>query len=348
MGSYNGHVKKRSRTFVVHSTHPYAAAAAAGMAMARNEVGGNYFDQMSVAQPRATTLATRDPQIKVDFLRTDWAEFLKRDMAADSLKYRSSLTLEENTDRYLNAKRRIPCQAARRMHESRELCIPSRYTDDYSALTKLIREGGNLKPYLSRDIRKGRADNNDPLVNRWGIHHLHFRRRGADDVLFAKITDTDVFVIQAFPHDKNGHTDVWVNTSLLQILHDNWPEMADGRAEGIPGEYLLPSDRLNLQRQNRNFLTTMSDGSVYLSPGGGVLESGQCFDDLTARDRIFGWLAYWQKVVEDNGANFRAALNIPSPEELSIKLTFDNDDWWRAPILYAPIKQTRLSLTFQR
>jgi hypothetical protein len=79
----------------------------------------------------------------------------------------------------------------------------------------------------------------------------------------------------------------------------------------------------------------MSDGSVYLSPGGGVLEFGQCFDDLTARDRIFSWLAYWQKVVEDNGANFRATLNIRSPEELSIKLTFDNDDGWRAPILYS-------------
>ena len=59
-------------------------------------------------------------------------------------------------------------------------------------------------------------------------------------------------------------------------------------------------------------------------------------------------LAYWQKVVEDNGANFRTALNIASPEELSIKLTFDNDDWWRVPILFAPIKQARLSLAIQR
>ena len=75
------------------------------------------------------------------------------------------------------------------------------------------------------------------------------------------------------------------------------------------------------------------------------MESGQCFDDRVASDRIFGYLAYWQKVVEDNGASFRAALNIPSPEELLIKLTFENDDWWRAPILYAPIKQARLLLT---
>jgi hypothetical protein len=60
------------------------------------------------------------------------------------------------------------------------------------------------------------------------------------------------------------------------------------------------------------------------------------------------YLAYWQKVVENNGVNFRTTLNVPSPEELSIKLTFETEDWWRAPILYAPIKQARLSLTFQR
>jgi len=40
-------VKKRSRTFVVHSSNPYAAAAAMGMAKARNESNGNYFNPIS-------------------------------------------------------------------------------------------------------------------------------------------------------------------------------------------------------------------------------------------------------------------------------------------------------------
>jgi len=135
--------------------------------------------------------------------------------------------------------------------------------------------------------------------------------------------------------------------SLLQILHDNWPETAEGRVAGIPGDSLLASERLALQYRNRNFATPMSDGTVYLSPGGGVMESGQCADDRVASDRIFGYLAYWQRVVEDNAANFRAALGIPSPEELALHLTFENEDWWRAPILYAPIKQAKLSLTPQ-
>lgn len=339
---------------MIHSNNPYAAAAAMGMAMARNESSGNYFDPISgpiaggrpdpLAQSQSSAPPTHDPILKVDF-RADWAEFIRRDMTAYGLTFSQSRTLEENTDRYLNAKRRIPRQAARTIHESKELRIPPQYASDYSALTKLTREGGDLKPYLSRDIGKKKSpDKNDPLLNRWGIQHLHFRRRGSGDVLFVKITDTDAFVIQAFPHDD---PQVWVNMSLLQILHDNWPETAEGRVAGIPGESLLAGERLALQFRNRNFATAMSDGAVYLSPGGGVVESGQCYDDRVASDRIFGYLAYWQRVVEDNAANFRAALGVPSPEELALNLTFENEDWWRTPILYAPIKQAKLPLMLQ-
>ncbi len=352
--SSNGIVKKRSRTFVIHSSNPYAAAAAMGMAVARNESSGNYFDPISgampgvqpdpLAQPQSSVPSKADPMLKVDF-RADWAGFIRRDMTAYCLTFRQSRTIKENTDRYLNARRRVPRQAARAIHESKELRIPPQYANDYSALTKLIREGGNLKPYLSRDIgKKNSPDKNDPLLNRDGIQHLHFRRRGSDDVLFAKITNTDVFVVQALPHD---HPQVWVNTSLLQILHDNWPETAKGRVTGIPGEPLPASERLALQYRNRNFATAMSDGTVYLSPGGGVMESGQCYDDSVASDRILRHLADWQRVVEDNAANLRAALGIPSPEELALNLTFENEDWWRAPILYAPTKQAKLSLTPQ-
>ncbi len=341
---------------MVYSSNPYAAAAAMGIAMARNGSSGSYFDPTSgsiaggrpdpLGQSHTSARRTADPMFKVAF-RADWgrppAEGYE---TVYGLAYSQSRTPKENTDRYLNAKRRIPRQTARRIHESKELRIPPQHANDYSALTKLIREGGDLKPYLSRDIdKKTSPDKNDPLLNRLGIQHLHFRRRGSRDVLFVKITDTDVFVIQACRHD-DPH--VWVNASLLQILHNNWPETVEGRVAGVPDESLTSRERLELQYRHHNFPTAMSDGTVYLSPGGGVMASGQCLDDRVTSDWIFGYLDHWQKVVEDNAANIRTALNIPSPEELLIKLTFQNDDWWCAPILYVPIKHARLSLKFQR
>jgi len=75
---------KRSRTFVIHSSNKYAAAAAMGTAVARNESSGPYFGPMSLpiagVQPdllaqQATALralATTDSMIKMAF-RADWA-----------------------------------------------------------------------------------------------------------------------------------------------------------------------------------------------------------------------------------------------------------------------------------
>ena len=94
-----------------------------------------------------------------------------------------------------------------------------------------------------------------------------------------------------------SHT--WVETSLLEILHNNWPEGAGGRITSIPGEVLTSSQRVALRRGNANFATEMPDGTVYVGEGG-LNASGNCGLDIGESDRIFADLAYWQKVIEDN------------------------------------------------
>jgi hypothetical protein len=279
------------------------------------------------------------PMIKVDF-RDDWKKILDKKLAACGLQYDQSCSLEDNTIRYLNADRRIPRSARRTIHESKELRIPPEYLADYSGLKKLMSEGGDLTPYLSRDIqRKKRADKSDGLLNAWGIQHLHFRPNGTGDVLFVKITEADVFVITALPHDPK----VWVDTSLLQVLHENWPEEM-AACVGVHGEPLTATGRLTLRGLNVNFATTMLDGAVYMSPGGGIMGSGRCLDDIVTCDKIFVGLASLQKVVEDNEGSIRGALNVSPSEELSIKLMFGNDEYW----LYEPTRHVRLSLLPQR
>jgi hypothetical protein len=115
--------------------------------------------------------------IKLDF-RNDWKEFLEQDLAGYDLQYDPLKSLGGNTVRYLNARRRTVCNIARSIYESRELCIPNQHRGDYSRLKRVMR-GGDLKPFLSRDIGKKRADKNDPLLNAWGIQHLHFKSQGS-------------------------------------------------------------------------------------------------------------------------------------------------------------------------
>lgn len=343
-------LKGRARTFVVHSnTNPYAAAAAMGAAMGRSQQLGPYFNLSRQLRPgvqaQATATAAQLPAgdgMSVDFI-ADWSDFLHQSgLPMCGLGYDPSRTVQENTLRYLCAyHRRVPVTAPRAVHESRELRVPQQYQADYAALKVLTTSGGDLTPYLSRDIlKKKRPDKNDGLLNAWGVQHLHFRPEGTAHILLCRITDTDMFVIQALPHDH----DVWVDTSLLQVLHNNWPEqITAGECNGFQDEALPSTERLALRNHNANFATTMADGTVYLAPGGGLMASGDCFEDRSNCDKIFAELASLQGMVRSNAVRIRAALNWPSSKELSIKMIFEDRDCW----LYEPTTRSKISLGIQ-
>jgi hypothetical protein len=302
---------------------------------------------VAVQAATATKCDLTSNEVSVDFIG-DWSDFLrKKGMTACGLAYDQSRTLKDNTMRYLNAHRRIPITAPRAVHESRELSIPQEYQADYEALKALITSGADLRPYLSRDIlKKHQPDKNDSLLNSEGIHHLHFWPEGRQyirkpHILQCKITDTDVFVVQALPHDHS----VWADASLLQILHDNWPEeIAAGKCHGLKGEAKPSCERSALRDQNANFTTTTTDGTVYLAPGGGLMASGDCFEDQSNCDRIFAELADWQDVVKENAVRFRATLNWPRSKELSIRMMFEDRDCW----LYEPTTGSAISLTIEK
>lgn len=192
--------------------------------------------------------------ITLDF-KNDWKEFLVKEMAELGFKYEFSRSLHENTIIYLNAKRRIVSNKPRAIRESKELCIPSEHSEAYDDLKRLISEGGDLQPYLSRKTKKVNANYNDLLLNEWGIHHLHFIPGGTKDVLFVRFMDTDAFVIQALSHGAD-HSDVWVNTLLIEILHNNWPErIARYKIEKIKGEHLITTESLNIRKSHGNVIT---------------------------------------------------------------------------------------------
>jgi len=265
--------------------------------------------------------------IKADF-KNNWREFLQGDMPVFGLKYDSAGTLEDNNITYLNAKRRIVPPRKRAVHESKELQIPLQHSTNYAELKKLMSEGGDLTPFMGRDIRKKRADKNDGMLNSWGFHHLHFSPRGDRDDLFVRITETDVFVLKALPHGQ-GYPETWVDTEPLRILHENWPDARVGKVAGSHGESLTPTQRINLRSKNVNFATTMPDGAVYLAPGGGVSGRGRCSLDVSNSDWIFSQLSFWQKTVEENEAKLRSSLNVPVSEEFQLRMMrFGSNECW--------------------
>lgn len=338
-------VKGFSRTFVIHSNNnPYIAAAAMGMMAARSQETGPFFRVSDCFIPNVDNFAIEEnnidsspSQIDVDF-KNDWVTYLRSvALPACDLKYEDSSSPEQNTIRYLNAYGRIPAIKPRSIHESRELLIPPRYQSDYGRLVALIQAGGDLKPYLSRDIlKKKRSDKNDGLLNAWGIQHLHFRPAGTDQLLFCVIAESDVFMIQTLPHNKDH---LWVDTQLFQILHDNWPNLiAYGKHSGLRAEDFPAAKRSSLRGYNANFPITVSDGTVYLPPTGGTVASGDSNEDWVNCVKIFSELDYWQSVITREALAIRTALNMPASKKLVVHMAYD----YRVCCFYEPTRAIRL------
>lgn len=338
-------LKGFSRTFVVHSnSNPYAAVAVAGMMAARSQEAGHYFCVSDTFVPMLEALAPEEHnspldahQIKLDF-KSDWIDYLRKTgLPACGLKYKEKLSREENTIRFLNAyNRRIPPAKPRKVHLSKELLIPPPFQQDYEALVELIQAGGDLKPHLSRHIvKKKRPDWNDGLLNSWGIQHLHFRHEGTDHLLFCVITDTDCYFIQVLPHVE----DQWVNTQLIQILHDNWPEtIARANHSLMKPEAFSLSKRQSLRSYNANFAVTVADGTVYLPLAGGTTASGDSIEDHYNCRKIFDELKFWQETVALSVLAIRSSLNLPDAKKLTVCMAFDN----RVCCFYEPTRAARL------
>lgn len=338
-------LKGFSRTFVVHSnTNPYAAVAVVGMMAARSQEAGRYFCFSDKFVPMLEAVALEKhnsppdaPQIELDF-KSDWIGYLRKPgLPACGLKYEEKLSPEENTIRFLNAyNRRIPPAKPRKVLLSKELLIPPQFQQDYEALVALIQTGGDLKPYLSRHIvKKKRPDWNDGLLNSWGIQHLHFRCEGTDHLLFCVIADADVYLIQVLPHVEEQ----WVNTQLIQILHDNWPEtIARANHRLMKPEAFSTSKRQSLRGYNANFAVTVSDGTVYLPLAGGTTASGDSIEDHYNCRKIFEELKFWQGSIAQNVHAIRSALNLSDAKKLTVHMAFDN----RICCFYEPTRAVRL------
>ena len=279
-------------------------------------------------------------------LSDDWREFIEAEAPKLGLRYSATSTLEQNTIAFLNARRRsVPCRP-RVVHESREFRSQSlgQHATDYLALKKLIGDGGDLTPYLSSDIQRSRAAENDKTLNSWGLHHLHFRPVPARtrDVLFARITDSAVFVVKLLPHGSQ-HRETWVDPSLLRILHENWPEVGSRELRGITPEVLTSDQRIALRKNNVNFAVSMQDGTAHLGAEVGITATGSCLQDVTECHRILVELDRHQQIVEENEAAIRSALNAPLPEELWIRLRFAEDGWK----FYEATRNVRIALHVQ-
>ena len=208
---------------------------------------------------------------------------------------------------FLDSLRRRPAIRARRIWIADDFQCPSSHEEGWKAVQKKIVDGDDLGPHLSR--RHDSLDTLDGLLNEWGVHHLHLgmallsngsgRIERTGPLLFARITDDDFYAINVYLHG------AWEESGILESLHRNWPDtIRSYRLKGIQGEPLSKTQRRNLRRVNAQTATVVSDGTVYMSIGGGVVSSGSSAEAVRRSDMLLVDVEQLQVAVQDQLENF--------------------------------------------
>ena len=137
--------------------------------------------------------------------------------------------------RFLNWFRRQISQVHRNIHRSKEFHCPEGCEDGLSKLEDKIRDGKDINPHLSTRLTqsRNRSQENDLMFNMSKVHHFHLGESSRPDgyiertppLLFAVVTDSDFYEIDIYDH--GGH---WFDSSINEIVRENWPELVDSRA----------------------------------------------------------------------------------------------------------------------
>lgn len=269
--------------------------------------------------------------VKADFY-LDWIENLKDQMT----QWGYSIPLSDDPQtiaikHFHVLERKISCQP-RTVLRSMELICPTEHQIALDAILDKARNGQDLFPHLSKQILN--ADYQDPLLNDWGIHHLHlgqvldgngFTER-TGPLLFARVTDSHFYAIAILSHG------AWTDRSLLQVLHDNWPDSIS--------RFLLKDIRLTqevtglehtkLRKAGVTVLTSLADGTVYMPIGGGITTAGTGINSVMEHDRYARLLTDLEKVTREQAAiiiSTSKQQNITLPSELHFKVFVKNAEF---------------------
>lgn len=203
--------------------------------------------------------------------------------------------------KFINFRKRVIDPKPRKVFISNKLRCPEEHLKVFVEFKEKIERGDDLTPYLSKGIK--RLESYDKLLNDWGIHHFHLgsvweteseiTRTGP--LLFALVTEDSFYMIDIKEHGS------WVNTDLVEILHNNWPHLLSPfKVQGIAGPSISQETRELLRKGNITTTIEVSDGTVYMPPGGGLTTTGSSMFDTVFHDQYRHALRECEKAIIGN------------------------------------------------
>lgn len=210
---------------------------------------------------------------------SDWRESLEKELVASG--YPNPTPSDEWTlfRRLQNIRLRGVSIKPRKVRLSNEFNCPAPLQPALNEIKRKAEAGEDLRPHLSTGIL--RIDQEDLLMNDWGIHHFHlctaphktlpdFTER-TKELLFALVTDDVFYMINVFDHG------AWADTDIVEILHQNWPEAIERfRLKNVvslcwpDGKKPTADERMKLRKAGVNVFIELADGTLYHPLGFGL------------------------------------------------------------------------------
>lgn len=186
--------------------------------------------------------------------------------------------------------------------------------------------GDDIKLYLSTRILD--LEYNDPMLNDWGIYHLHLGDVTKSDgfiertgpLLYVRFDANKAYFINVYSHDD------WANQDVIKVIHNNWPKSISKFI--LPGVTSVEKNFSNeeyrsLRNAGASLAISIEPGIIYSMLGGGYATSGTSLEVITTCDYIRKYLRDRETYVRENINQFEKLANeigINLEPEITFKL----------------------------
>ena len=188
-----------------------------------------------------------------------------------------------------------------------------------------LTHGDDVNPFLSKRVKKlNQPKFADLLLSEWGIHHLHFDEGRSNELLFIFFNGSDAYLIDILEHEKpDGSVVTWTNTDLIQVMHDNWPNLLKPFVFKTNSQVpvLTTKERRTLRNKAVTSTVIVNDGTEYMPMGGGYSASKHPTYAIMQSNFLYRTVKQLQTIVEENYPAIQQALSrYTASPKLELKL----------------------------
>ncbi len=272
-------------------------------------------------------------------LKNDLKTIVKEKLDNNGLKYSSNDDLSNILFSYYNFVNKRIVPQPRIVYKSEEFTNKENELSDelklsMNKITDKLQQGKDINYHLSEKINQ--TQHQDLLLNDWKIHHIHISEKpkskkslfkGGDDLAFAMVFDTDVYLIDIATHHP---VENFARKELLKIVKDNWPKLLEPFKLSSKHNHDLSNTEILKRRKNRILTCVEIDGEFYLPPNLGLTTAGTSIYTTEQVIDVISTVSYLEKIILENKEKIRNHIDIEYPKlegELEFKLILIDSDF---------------------